>query len=71
MTDLQRIIDVIEQEPKTVQEIVSRTGYSESGVKASIEFMVVRPKEYHIKTFVSRDGKTYAYQSFPVAEKVV
>lgn len=62
MTDLQKILKAVEAEPLTVSQIAAVTGYSEFGVKMAVEFMVIRPKEYKIRT-VSKDGKTYAYQS--------
>lgn len=63
MTDLHRILKAIEAEPLTIPQIATVTGYSDFGVKMAVEFMVVRPKEYKIRTFVSKDGKTYSYQS--------
>lgn len=64
MTDLELILRTIADEPKTVAEISTDTKYSEAAVKASLEFMIIRPLEYNLKTFVSKDGKTYMYQSF-------
>lgn len=63
MTDLQKILKAVEAEPLTVSQIAAVTGYSEFGVKMAVEFMVIRPKEYKIRTFVSKGGKTYSYQS--------
>ncbi|MEG1513982.1 MAG: hypothetical protein RSD95_03750 [Clostridia bacterium] len=63
MTDLSMILGSIKDDAKTVQQIVRDTGYTEQGVKAAMEFMILRPKEYQIKTYVSKDGKTYAYRT--------
>ncbi|MDY0236992.1 MAG: hypothetical protein RBR71_13285 [Gudongella sp.] len=66
MTDLGVILRAIRDTPLTVEEMVAYTGYTETGIKAAIEYMVLRPDEYTLRLTVSKDGKTFAYQSFPL-----
>lgn len=68
MTDLKLILNKITEESKTAEQIAHETGYPEHAVKTAIEFMILRRGEYNLRTYVSKDGKTYSYKSYQIKD---